>query len=114
MLILVFWAAGLMSEEIAVRVAIFDELGGLVGKTGSDQIQQTIEGMHLESPSLIKTIWYWCFVVYGFYSSCCNSRSLGRDLSRRTQKNSKGVNLVYYKRSVIVNFYADYFCAYFS
>lgn len=56
MLIVVFWAAGLMSEEFAVREAVFDEIGGLVGKTGSDQIQQTIEGMDLESPSLIKTM----------------------------------------------------------
>lgn len=56
MLIVVFWAAGLMSEEFAVRVAIFDEIAGLVGKAGADQILQTIEGMHLESPSLIETI----------------------------------------------------------
>lgn len=56
MLMVVFWVAGLISDDFAVRVAIFDEIDGVIGKIGADQIQQTIEGMRLESPNLIKTI----------------------------------------------------------
>jgi len=56
MLIVVFWAAGLMSGESEVRLAIFAEIASLVGQVGSDQIEQTIEGMRLASPSLIETI----------------------------------------------------------
>lgn len=56
MLIVVFWAAGLMADDLAIQGAIFDEIGGVVGNTGSDQIQQTIEGMRLASPTLLEGI----------------------------------------------------------
>lgn len=67
MLIIVFWAAGLMSEGLAVREAVFNEIGGLIGKTGSDQIRHSIETAHLKSPSLIKTIvGLGLFLMYSF------------------------------------------------
>lgn len=56
MLMIIFWAAGLMYEETTVRDAIFNEIGKVIGKSGSEQIMTTIEGLYLHKPSLIKTI----------------------------------------------------------
>lgn len=56
MLMIVFWASGLMYEEDAVRSAVFQGIGDVIGKSGSGEIMETIEGLNLHKPSLIKTI----------------------------------------------------------
>ena len=50
MLFIIFWSAGLLFDEAAIRTAVFDELGKMIGSDGSDQLLSTIEGINLHKP----------------------------------------------------------------
>lgn len=56
MLFIIFWSAGLLFDEAAIRTAVFDELGKMIGSDGSDQLLSTIESIELQKPVWWKTL----------------------------------------------------------
>ena len=56
MLLIIFWSAGLLYDEVIVREAIFDEFGKLIGENGSNQLMHTIEGLTANKPTWWETI----------------------------------------------------------
>jgi membrane protein len=51
MLLIIFWTSAHLYDEIAVREAIFDKIGSLVGHKGADQIMATLEKLSVEQPT---------------------------------------------------------------
>ena len=56
MLLIIFWSAGLLYDEVIVREAIFDEFGKLIGENGSNQLMSTIEGLTANKPTWWETV----------------------------------------------------------
>lgn len=56
MLLIIFWTVGLMFDEEAIRIAVFEQLGELIGKDGAGQIMTSITNMKLQEPGFWKTI----------------------------------------------------------
>lgn len=50
-LLIILWAAGLISKESPVRNAIAGELGALVGASGAQEMMATMEGLVIEEPT---------------------------------------------------------------
>jgi membrane protein len=56
-LLIILWTAARFSRDVAVREAVFSEIGGLVGKEGAEQLSATIEGLNIHEPT------WWATVV---------------------------------------------------
>jgi len=56
MLLVIFWSAGLLYDDVIVREAVFDEFGKLIGENGSNQLMTTIEGLTSKKPTWWETI----------------------------------------------------------
>ena len=56
MLLIIFWSAGLLYDEVIVREAVFDEFGKLIGENGSNQLMDTIEGLTANKPTWWETV----------------------------------------------------------
>ena len=56
MLLIIFWSAGFLYDEVIIREAIFDEFGKLIGENGSNQLMHTIEGLTANRPSWWETV----------------------------------------------------------
>jgi len=57
MLFIVLWTAGRFYRDAAVREAIFNEIGALVGDEGAQQLSATLEGLDIQEPT------WWATVV---------------------------------------------------
>ena len=57
MLFIVLWTAGRFYRDAAVREAIFNEIGALVGNEGAQQLSATLEGLDIQEPT------WWATVV---------------------------------------------------
>jgi membrane protein len=57
MLFIVLWTAGRFYRDVAVREAIFNEIGALVGDEGAQQLSATLEGLNIQEPT------WWATVV---------------------------------------------------
>jgi membrane protein len=57
MLVIIFWSAGLLYEEAAVREAVFSELGKLIGQGGAEQIMNTMQKLTAAKPT------WWAAVI---------------------------------------------------
>jgi membrane protein len=55
-LMIILWTAARFYREVAVREALFSEIGGLVGKDGARQLSATIEGLHIHAPTWWATL----------------------------------------------------------
>jgi membrane protein len=51
MLVIIFWSAGFLYEEAAVREAVFSELGKLIGQDGAVQIMKTLQKLTSSKPT---------------------------------------------------------------
>ena len=56
MLLIIFWSAGLLYDDVIVREAVFDEFGKLIGENGSSQLKATIEGITSNKPTWWETV----------------------------------------------------------
>ena len=56
-LFIVLWTAARFYREVAVREAVFAEIGELVGEEGTQQLMTTIEGLNIQEPT------WWATVV---------------------------------------------------
>ena len=56
MLLIVLWGAAFFSREVAVRDAIFAELGDLIGLEGAHQIMATLENLNIQEPTWWATV----------------------------------------------------------
>jgi membrane protein len=56
MLLIVLWIAAGFSREVAVRDAIFAELGDLIGLEGAQQIMATLEKLNIQEPTWWATV----------------------------------------------------------
>jgi membrane protein len=50
-LLIILWTAARFYREVAVREAIFSEIGDLVGEEGAQQLIATIEGLNIQEPT---------------------------------------------------------------
>ena len=57
MLFIVLWTAGRFYRDAAVREAIFNEIGALVGDEGAQQLSATLKGLDIQEPT------WWATVV---------------------------------------------------
>lgn len=55
MLLVIFWSAGLLYDDVIVRESVFDEFTKLIGENGSKQLEATIEGITSNKPSWRET-----------------------------------------------------------
>ena len=55
-LLIIFWTSAHFYKEVAVRDAIFSEIGKLVGQEGSQQLMATVEGLDIQEPTWWATI----------------------------------------------------------
>ena len=51
MLLIIFWMAAGFYREVAVREAIFSEIGNLVGQKGAGELMATIERINIQEPT---------------------------------------------------------------
>jgi membrane protein len=58
-LLIILWTAARFYREVAVRKALFSEIGGLVGEDGARQLSATIEGLNIQAPT-------WWATLLGF------------------------------------------------
>ena len=56
MLFIVLWTAGRFYRDAAVREAIFNEIGALVGDKGAQQLSATLEGLNIQEPTWWATV----------------------------------------------------------
>lgn len=56
MLLIIFWTSARFYDEAAVREAIFDKIGSLVGHQGAGQIMATLEKLSVEQPTFFATV----------------------------------------------------------
>ena len=57
MLFIVLWTAARFYKEVAVREAVFTEIGALVGQEGTQQLMATLDKLDLQEPT------WWATVV---------------------------------------------------
>lgn len=95
MLLIIFWAAGLMYEEAAVRSAVFNEIGSLIGRSGSDQILGTIEGMNWHKPSAIKSFIGIGMLLFTSSTVFIAMQEALNDIFKTTLKQSLGQSIWY-------------------
>ena len=50
-LLIILWTADRFYKEVAVREAIFTEIGGLVGEEGAHQLMATVERVNIQEPT---------------------------------------------------------------
>jgi membrane protein len=55
-LLIILWTAARFYREVAVRKAIFSEIGALVGEDGARQLSATIEGLNIQAPTWWATL----------------------------------------------------------
>ena len=55
-LLIILWTAARFYREVAVREAIFSEIGELVGEHGAQQLSATIEGLNIQAPTWWATL----------------------------------------------------------
>jgi membrane protein len=55
-LLVILWTAARFYREVAVRNAIFSEIGALVGEDGARQLSSTIEGLNIQAPTWWATL----------------------------------------------------------
>lgn len=95
MLMIIFWASGLMYEENAVRSAVFEGIGNVIGESGSNQIMDTIEGLNLHKPSLIKTIFGGIFFLFTSSTVFIAMQDALNSIFKITLKQSLGESIWY-------------------
>ena len=55
-LLIILWTAARFYREVAVRQAIFSEIGGLVGEKGARELSATLEGLNIQAPTWWATL----------------------------------------------------------
>lgn len=95
MLMIIFWASGLMYEENAVRSAVFEGIGNVIGESGSNQIMDTIEGLNLHKPSLIKTMFGGIFLLFTSSTVFIAMQDALNSIFKITLKQSLGESIWY-------------------
>ena len=55
-LLIILWTAARFYREVAVREAVFSEIGQLVGEEGAAQLSATIEGLSIQEPTWWATL----------------------------------------------------------
>lgn len=103
-LLIILWTASRFYKEVAVRDALFEEIGGIVGPQGAQQLIATVEKINLQEPTCWATGIGICVMLFTATTVLVTVQNTLNRIFEVEQKESRGLGILEMLRERILSF----------